>query len=661
MTLYDPAMTVGSDFRDPGAVLSRFARWALLALVASVAFLAGPRASLADPASKPAPSQPKFIPAGRIAENVFVIPLDGPIDRITAQSVIRRIGEAESRGADAIVIHLHTPGGEVGAVLDITNALKTCPVRTVAWIDHQAYSGGALVALACNEIVTNDPASLGDAKPIAVTLGGARPIPPEMLKKILPPLIGDIVDSAQRKNRREGTNVYDELLVQGIVLDDARLWWIEDTKTGVRYAITQEEFRRLFPGEPEDGPGVLAGAGSAGSGGIPSAPRPGHGTPAGSPGAPDPSSAPGPDASPSGDATPAEATPVDPSAPSVVPASPAVERIREDVTMALSGPSLRPVFRSKDAARYKLLYKVSDAHGPLVFESAWMAYFNLAENTDPSGNLQPIRSQADLQSYLFAKQITTLPESWSEKLVRLLTTPALRGLLIFVFLVAIFIEMTHPGLVLPGALGAVALIALLAPPILIGMAQWWEIAAIIAGLALIALEVLVIPGFGIPGILGLLLLFVGLVATFVPGGGRVPDPDSSSRILTGLTTVVLSIATAVGGMFLVAKYIGTIPILQKLILKNPDELDPTEEDPLLAMDPSHGLPRPGDFGRAATVLRPSGRAQIGDRFYDVVAEFGYIPEGTPVKIVSVTEFRIGVEVDKRPETAAAPGEPEAPA
>jgi membrane-bound serine protease (ClpP class) len=56
-----------------------------------------------------------------------------------------------------------------------------------------------------------------------------------------------------------------------------------------------------------------------------------------------------------------------------------------------------------------------------------------------------------------------------------------------------------------------------------------------------------------------------------------------------------------------------------------------------------GAVKVGSPGVAITPLRPAGRVQLGDRVIDVVSEIGYIPAGAPVKVVNVTDFRIGVE------------------
>lgn len=599
----------------------------LAAAARIVVFVLGVLAAIGLGPAQPGGGGAGAIPADRYARNVAVITIKEPINKTTALSVQRRIKDAERAGADVIVFELDTPGGEVGAVLEISSAIKTSPIRTVAWVNTKAYSGGALVALACNDMIVNDPAALGDAKPIEVALGtSARPISPEMREKILPPLIGDMVDSVQRRNRAAGGYLTDELLVQGIVISDARLWYIENKHTGERMCITPEEFRVLFPEESMEGPGALAGAGFSSA------------APQRAPAQPAPET----HAAPTGDAA------------DVTPASRELERLRESISLALSGPSLRPRITPAERGRWTLLFKASDGTGPLILSSHWLAYFNFASNIDTQGNLSPVRNDQDLAAYFNATTIKRFDASWSERLVDFLTNPVVRGLLIVVFLLGLFLEMTHPGLILPGAVAGLALITVLAPPLIIGMAGWWEVAAIIAGILLIAMEILVIPGFGLPGILGFILLFVGLVGTFIPGGNDAfPNTRNTASDLTwGVTTVVLSMATALVGMFMIGKYFGQLPVLKRMVLKNPEPGG--GEDLLLAMRPSiEGAIVLGAEGRALTPLRPAGRAQFDDELVDVVAELGYIEAGARVRIVSVSGFRIGV--DLAPPAAGPPG------
>jgi membrane-bound ClpP family serine protease len=145
------------------------------------------------------------VPAERQADKVVAITIEGPIDATTALSVRRRIALAEKGGANAIVIEINSPGGELGAVLEITNAIKASAIsNTVAWVNPDAYSGGAIVALACREIVSSSPASMGDAFIVTQTVVqgqnrmGLRGLTPDERTKLLPVLLADVTDSARR-------------------------------------------------------------------------------------------------------------------------------------------------------------------------------------------------------------------------------------------------------------------------------------------------------------------------------------------------------------------------------------------------------------------------------------------------------------------------------
>jgi len=215
-----------------------------------------------------------------------------------------------------------------------------------------------------------------------------------------------------------------------------------------------------------------------------------------------------------------------------------------------------------------------------------------------------------------------------------------------VFLLALFIEMTHPGLILPGAIAAGALVGLLAPPMLINMASWWEVAAIASGLLLIVLEIFVIPGFGVFGLLGLVLLFGGIVGTFVPQGGLFPDsPGPRTDLLYGAVTLILAIGTSGVLMYFVSRHFASLPIFHRLVLKETvyDE-DKAGDEMLAVMGEGTGKLRTGMVGTAMTPLRPAGRIELsGGRIIDVVSDTGYIASGTLVRVTGVSDFRVGVE------------------
>lgn len=562
---------------------------------------------------------PIAVPASRKATNVAVIPLKGEIDGqgVMAASIRRRIEMAERAGADAIVIEIDSPGGELGSVLQICNLIKSSSIKnSVAWINHDAYSGGAIVALACREIVINDPANFGDAK---VITGGPLGMDPkglsrDQLKKVLPPLIAEVVDSARRHNLEFGAYVWDEYLVQAIVADDVELWLARHKVTGQQVCIDRGELEAYFGGVSPGGPPRLASA-------------PGTGTPADRPFSPRRPSA--------GDGQ--------------VPAgSSKLAPIAGDVAARVAAASSRPIIDAATAGEWEIVERVTDGSAAATFKAADLVHFRIPANDISSvggvATLVPIRNDADLKAFFGATNLLRYHASWSEGLVVFLTNIFVRGLLIVVFLIAMFVEMTHPGVIAPGVVALLALVALLAPPMLIGLAGWWEVAAVILGIALLLVELFVIPGFGVIGVAGLILLFMGLVGTFIPsGGGLFPNsPKAQEGLLDGAAVTLLACVTAGLGMWMVAKHFGSLPVLGRLVLKT--DADSDSIGVLEAIDPDAGVTaRPGELGVSLTPMRPAGRVQIGERVVDAVAEFGYIPSGARVRVVSADGLKVGVE------------------
>lgn len=555
------------------------------------------------------------IPAYRKASKVAIITIRGEIDgggrfgrSILAFSVDRRIKAAVRGGADAIVFEIDSPGGEVGAALKISSLIKECPIpNTVAWVRPQAFSGGAVVALAARELIVSDPATLGDAMPIQMGPDGVRALSPDLLKKVLPPLIADLLDSARRHNDAVGQYARDEYLMRAISATDMELWWVRNKSTGIEMAIDRSEFEMLFPGQSPGGTPRLA-------------------------------SAPG--------STPRDASvPAGPTAPG---GSAQLAAVDADVNARLAKPSTRPTLTAADAGAWVLVDKILDGSAPAVFSALDMAHYNIAANRlkTPDGQvvLQPIKTDADVQAFFGASNVTRLDANWSEGLVFFLTNMWVRGVLIAIFLLALFVEMSHPGAVLPGVISLLALVLLIGPPLLIGMANWWEVVAILAGVALLAVEAFILPGFGVAGVLGLVLLFGGLLGTFVtPSGSGLfsTSGQGSSELMWGALTILASVITAGIGMYFIARHLGSIPVLNKLVLRDPEPADVGGTMLLTQVDDAPATI--GETGVTLTKMSPAGRVEIQGRVIDAVSDFGFLQAGVQVRVVSVDGIRVGVE------------------
>lgn len=582
-----------------------------LVLMAVVGVLA-PRHADAQPATgSPAPAAPapQGTPAVAVsnqADNVAIIVIRGPIDSFTARSVLRRIKAAEEAGADVIVFEMDTPGGELKAALEICNAIKATTVPlTVAWIHPDAYSAGAIISLACKRIVTSDPATMGDALPILAGLGTFQAfdqLPEHERHKVMSPLMAEVVNSARR-------NGYDEMLVQAIVSRGVELWLVRDVRSGRLVCITESEYRLLFEGEPGRVSPLLPSA-SQGNVGLPT----------------DVGSA-------SQGMQPERPPPLVRPEDYFQPGGESLEGLADAVNDELTERTQRPVITTSDRGNYELVRYVTSGDGPIVMKTDDLRTLGVAGAT--------IRSEGDLRSYFGATNVAWLNESWSERAARFMVTWPVRFVLVVVFLIAIFIEMTHPGASVPGLIAVVALVALIAPSMIAGMASWWEVAAILGGVLMLAMELFVVPGFGIFGFAGIVLLFGGLLGVIIPSGDRLFPGEAGSGQSALFSAAMLLAAVVTSGVviYFLSKHLGSLPILNKLVL---------QDDPgggtLAAMAPA-AHPLNGAAGVAITDLRPAGRAEIDGKLIDVVAELGYIPKGTRVRVVSASSMRVGVEVD----------------
>lgn len=569
------------------------------------------------------------IPASRAAVNVAIIPIRGPIDSIMERSVKRRITSASESGADAIVFELNTPGGEVGAVLEICRAIKQSPVpNTVAWVNAQAYSGGALIALACREIIIADAAVMGDALPIVVGPLGIQSLSDAERQKIMSPLLTEVVASARERG-------YDEYLVQGFVSTGVELWLVESkTEPGRFYFVDRAEYRILFGAEPADTAPVIPTARGAPRGatgaippeapGLPGTIRPGRraGTPA----------APG--------ATPA--LPPSSGPTQFRPASPELQPLGDQISMGLAAATRRPVFSDADRGQWRLVERVTDGRGIVTLDNELMFRYGFAVRAaTPSGT---VNSDAELKDFFNATRLARLDESGVEVVARVLSNIILRGILLVVFIVCLFLELMNTGAIIPGALAALALIGLAAPTIALGLEGWWGPVSVLTGVGLILLEIFVLPGFGFFGVGGLLMLFAGLVVMFIPGGNPFGmTSQERTQLLTNLTTFLVGIGISIGLIVYLGRNFGSLPVLRRLILtgQNTQAADPSMLEAMGSQVPP--AVRPGVEGITATPLRPAGKMKLGEDLYDVVAVGSFIDAGVPVRIVEVTPFRIAVE------------------
>jgi membrane-bound serine protease (ClpP class) len=251
----------------------------------------------------------------------------------------------------------------------------------------------------------------------------------------------------------------------------------------------------------------------------------------------------------------------------------------------------------------------------------------------------------------FVGEPLILDTLWSEEMVRWLNSPAVMAILIMLALLGVYLELSTPGLGLPGLVAVICFAIIIGSKYLIGLANWVEVALFVTGIILLLIEVLVLPGFGIAGITGIIFIFVGLFGMLIKNPpNKLPWPQSSYD-WSDLTAGVLGLSMGVMGFIILAwllsKYLPKIPFLGGLILvpisasqrglRKVSMTKPAESE-------SSGV-RVGDTGEVISTLRPTGKARFGDAIVDVVAHGDFLNIGTKVKIIGIHGNRVVVKAD----------------
>ncbi len=248
-----------------------------------------------------------------------------------------------------------------------------------------------------------------------------------------------------------------------------------------------------------------------------------------------------------------------------------------------------------------------------------------------------VASVAELlaQVGLAAHPLQTERENWAEHLVRFLTDPVVSGLLMSLGTLGILIELYTPGLGLPGALGALCLSLFFGGHLLVNLAGLEEILLFTVGLGLLALEVLVIPGFGVAGILGLVTIFAALALTLV--GLPLEVVLQTGAWVEPLTRVTLALVGTVVLLLLSLRFLPKSRAARNLVLSSSTARD----EGFVSHDASRWL---GHRGVTETELRPSGVVRFGNERIDVVSEGPFVSRGVSVHVVLVEGGRVVVRV-----------------
>ena len=306
---------------------------------------------------------------------VFVVPVNGMIDNGLARYIARAVEDATGRGATLTVFEIDTFGGLVDAADKIRKTLLNAEMPTVAFIDKNAASAGALISYAADRIVMVPGASIGAATVVEGVGGEAAP---DKYQSYMRGLMRATAEANDRDPQIAESMVDPSLEVEGV------------SEEGKVLTLSAEEAFEL---------GVA-------------------------------------------------------------------DRVLESVDELIS------------------------AYG------------------------------------LEAPTLVAHRETRTERLLRFLGSPVVQSILMLMMLGGLYFELQTPGVGFPGAIALLGIALFFAPHYLLGLVEIWEILLFVIGVGLILVELLILPGFGIAGISGLVLMLFALVFSLVGNVGFVISSDN---------------------------------------------------------------------------------------------------------------------------------------
>ncbi|MFM9058533.1 MAG: NfeD family protein [Planctomycetaceae bacterium] len=227
-----------------------------------------------------------------------------------------------------------------------------------------------------------------------------------------------------------------------------------------------------------------------------------------------------------------------------------------------------------------------------------------------------------------------LPQpGWAEELLAALASPSLAWLLLLIGGAGLYVELKTPGFGFGGFVAMVAFIVYFWSQHLHGTSGWLEVMLFLAGVVCLAAEILVLPGFGVLGLGGGLLVIASLVLasqSFV-----LPTNDWQIRQMQGSLLGILGAVVGVAALGMILKrWLPSTPVLRHVLLEPP----PAE----VAGDDDRAAGLVGAEGTTTTRLAPYGKALVAGVVRDVTTEGDLVEPGTAVQVVEIRGGRVYV-------------------
>lgn len=250
-------------------------------------------------------------------------------------------------------------------------------------------------------------------------------------------------------------------------------------------------------------------------------------------------------------------------------------------------------------------------------------------------NIQEVLALAGVTSYeLIEQKLTNV-----DRTINWLINPAISGILILIIIGGIYFELQSPGIGFPIIASIAAAVLYFAPLYLEGLAENWEILLFFGGLILLAVEVFVIPGFGVAGILGVGVILFSLVSSLLENDGfdfQIQNPDSTG-VFEALAIVLIPFSLSIILFLLFGEKLFEKGPFRRLVLSSTQSL----ESGYVVADAAHLFI--GKQATTLTALRPSGKIEIEGQVHEAKTPYGWIDKDTKVEVIGQERFILIVQ------------------
>lgn len=251
-------------------------------------------------------------------------------------------------------------------------------------------------------------------------------------------------------------------------------------------------------------------------------------------------------------------------------------------------------------------------------------------------SIEEMLTQIGVKDFELVRVEQNWSESWGRKIAMI------SPLLMIIGLAALYTEFKVPGFGLPGIVGLTCLGLVLFNQHIVGLADNLELILVALGVVMLGFEIFVIPGFGIAGISGFLLIGAGLILSFQDFVWPDPAMPWQADLFVANLSKVLG-ALLVSFLFGLAFIRYGLPRLGRVV-NGPYLFDTLADSHADSLEAKAIVV--GQTGFAATPLRPAGKMNISDRNIDVLTEGGFIEKGCMVKVVAIKGNRVLVVEDR---------------